>query len=223
MDGPQRRGMVCLAVMFAVSCTLVFSGVQAGSSNHIILSGTGQCPPQAHGIPVTPAGCPRDSDGDGIPDYKDECPDSKPGTIASARGCETQPEITVRPSADKQNHRSTIINLINDTFDSDSADLKPPMKLRLNALAAEVLADESIQGLNIIGHTDSSGSPEYNQKLSERRAHAVADYLSSQGLSALNFSVSGNGAGSPLADNATAEGRARNRRVEIFTQTADHH
>jgi OmpA-OmpF porin, OOP family len=65
------------------------------------------------------------------------------------------------------------------------------------------------------GYTDSTGSAAYNQGLSERRAQAVAEYLSSHGISGGRLTVKGYGASNPVADNATAEGRAHNRRVVL--------
>ena len=65
------------------------------------------------------------------------------------------------------------------------------------------------------GHTDSTGSVATNDALSLRRASAVRDYLIGQGLPSSNIDVAGLGSSMPIADNATADGRARNRRVEI--------
>ena len=66
------------------------------------------------------------------------------------------------------------------------------------------------------GHTDSVGSDAYNDKLSLRRAESVAAYLVSQGVDADKVKTAGLGESQPLADNATDDGRAQNRRVEIF-------
>jgi len=92
----------------------------------------------------------------------------------------------------------------------------------LNADAREALARFSgIVGtypelrFKIEGHTDSIGSFESNQQLSLQRAIAVRDYLIAQGVAASTIDVGGLGPDRPVADNATAEGRARNRRVEI--------
>jgi len=63
------------------------------------------------------------------------------------------------------------------------------------------------------GHTDSTGSPRQNQGLSERRAAAVRGYLISQGVGASQLEARGFGETQPMASNATAEGRAKNRRV----------
>ena len=65
------------------------------------------------------------------------------------------------------------------------------------------------------GHTDSIGTDEYNQKLSERRAAAVKDYLVSKGMPAAKITTIGKGESQPVATNKTAEGRQKNRRVDI--------
>lgn len=72
----------------------------------------------------------------------------------------------------------------------------------------------------VVGYTDSIGSQEYNLPLSEKRASSVVDYLKSQGIASSRLSSMGQGKLSPRADNATAEGRAQNRRVE-FAITAN--
>ena len=65
------------------------------------------------------------------------------------------------------------------------------------------------------GYTDSTGPAEYNQKLSERRASTVALYLQGRGVAQERLAAIGHGENRPVAGNNTAEGRARNRRVEI--------
>ena len=70
--------------------------------------------------------------------------------------------------------------------------------------------------LTIEGHTDITGSAETNQTLSGQRANAVRNYLVSQGLNAGSLSAQGLGTNNPVADNGTAEGRQKNRRVEII-------
>lgn len=70
--------------------------------------------------------------------------------------------------------------------------------------------------VRIVGHTDSTGSDAVNDPLSVARARSVQEYLSARGVSAQRVEISGVGSRQPIADNGSAEGRARNRRVEIF-------
>ena len=99
-------------------------------------------------------------------------------------------------------------------FDFDKSVLKPEGKAKLDDLVGK------IQGINLeviiaVGHTDSVGSDAYNQKLSVRRAEAVKAYLVSKGIEKNRVYTEGKGEKQPVADNKTAEGRAKNRRVEI--------
>lgn len=102
----------------------------------------------------------------------------------------------------------------NVTFATDSADLKPQFFDTLNSVAI-VLNEFNRTLVDVTGHTDSTGSPTHNQQLSERRAGTVAEYLVAQGNNPKRFQVLGMGQTEPVASNATAEGRAQNRRVEI--------
>jgi outer membrane protein OmpA-like peptidoglycan-associated protein len=77
------------------------------------------------------------------------------------------------------------------------------------------LRNADVVSIKVIGHTDSKGSDAYNQALSERRASSVAAYLLSQGLEPGKLTSEGRGESEPVADNATEEGRAKNRRVEL--------
>jgi OOP family OmpA-OmpF porin len=77
-----------------------------------------------------------------------------------------------------------------------------------------------MQGVNLeviiaVGHTDAIGGDAYNQKLSVRRAEAVKAYMVSKGIERNRVYTEGKGEKQPVADNKTAEGRAKNRRVEI--------
>lgn len=99
-------------------------------------------------------------------------------------------------------------------FDFDKAVLKPEGRAKLDDLVSK------IQGINLeviiaVGHTDAVGSDAYNQKLSVRRAEAVKAYLVSKGIEKNRVYTEGKGEKQPVADNKTAEGRAKNRRVEI--------
>jgi len=100
-------------------------------------------------------------------------------------------------------------------FDLNSATIKNAGKAELRQLAAHINKLANVQSVDIVGYTDSSGSASYNQKLSQRRAAAVETYLMQNGVSPRVMSTLGLGEDKPVASNATAEGRARNRRVEI--------
>jgi OmpA-OmpF porin, OOP family len=101
-------------------------------------------------------------------------------------------------------------------FAFDKADLLPAGKQRLDQFITES-DGVNIGTVVISGHTDSVGSKAYNDRLSLRRAQTVRSYLASKGLHASQFDVQGYGFSKPVASNATAEGRARNRRVEVQT------
>lgn len=163
-----------------------------------------RCPNTPRGAAVNVEGCPKDTDGDGVPDYKDNCPDTPLGAKVDPKGCEIAGNIT--------------INTTTDHFAFDSAELKPAMESELDDVAARIGASRGDEHLEIIGHTDSTGPAAYNQGLSERRAQSAADYLSGKGISSSKMTVKGMGESSPVADNATREGRAMNRRVEIITR-----
>lgn len=103
------------------------------------------------------------------------------------------------------------------SFDFDRSEIKPEFKPTLDKVAS-VLRDDPNVRITIIGFTDSVGSDDYNQRLSERRAQATANYLISRGVSASQILARGLGEAEPRASNATADGRAQNRRVEIYLQ-----
>ena len=99
-------------------------------------------------------------------------------------------------------------------YDFDKATLKPEGKAKLDELASKIKGF-TLEVVIAVGHTDSVGSDAYNQKLSLRRAESVKAYLVSKGIEANRVYTEGKGKKQPLADNKTADGRAKNRRVEI--------
>lgn len=101
------------------------------------------------------------------------------------------------------------------TFPTDSASIQPQFFEPLSNVANTLTTYESSL-VDVIGHTDSSGAEDYNQDLSERRANAVADYLKGRGVIAERIVAFGRGETQPVATNATPEGRAANRRVELM-------
>jgi OOP family OmpA-OmpF porin len=99
-------------------------------------------------------------------------------------------------------------------FDFDKAVLKPEAKAKLDDLVAKTSA-VALEVIIAVGHTDSVGTDGYNQKLSVQRSEAVKAYLVGKGIEKNRVYTEGKGEKQPVADNKTAEGRAKNRRVEI--------
>jgi outer membrane protein OmpA-like peptidoglycan-associated protein len=120
-----------------------------------------------------------------------------------------------RPAAPPPAPRAerTII-LDNVLFDFDKTAIKPDGAKVLDRLIA-FLKENPDRKVELEGHTDSVGSDQYNQGLSERRAASVRDYVVKGGVNKGRISTRGFGESKPIADNKTADGRAKNRRVEI--------
>ena len=156
-----------------------------------------QCPDTPKGVKVDDKGCPLDGDGDGVADDIDQCPNTPEGIVVDEKGCELK--LTLR------------IN-----FDFDKAVIKPEFKSELDKAAEFVRENSQAPYILIAGNTDSMGNEEYNQNLSEQRAEAVRQALiRDYGLDGSKLKAVGYGEYQPVAENATEEGRARNRRVEL--------
>jgi len=118
----------------------------------------------------------------------------------------------------KEEERGLVVTLSGSVlFKSAESTLLPNAQVKLDQVANALLA---IRARNLIveGHTDSQGSNAYNQGLSQRRAETVRDYLVQKGYPADHIQSRGRGEGSPIANNASTEGRANNRRVEIVIE-----
>ncbi|KQN53855.1 OmpA family lipoprotein [Erwinia sp. E602] len=114
-----------------------------------------------------------------------------------------------------RNGDNIVLNMPNNvTFDSSSSTLKPAGANTLTGVAM-VLKEYPKTAVNVVGYTDSSGSRQLNMTLSQQRADSVGSALVVQGVAADRLRTSGQGPDNPLASNATAEGKAQNRRVEI--------
>lgn len=101
------------------------------------------------------------------------------------------------------------------SFATGSAAIEPRLRPILDAFANGLGAQPQMI-VRIVGHTDSTGSDAVNDPLSLRRAESVRNYLTDRGVGAGRIEVAGRGSREPVASNDTAEGRAKNRRVEIF-------
>lgn len=120
--------------------------------------------------------------------------------------------VSVAQTADNQ----LKLNVPGDfSFDTGRADIKPNMRPVLDQFA-NGLAQQPTTEVRIVGHTDNTGSDALNNQLSIDRAQATKRYLVTRGVQADRILIAGRGEAEPVADNSTDNGRARNRRVEIF-------
>ena len=115
----------------------------------------------------------------------------------------------------RQGDNITLVMPGNITFATSSANIAPSFYQPLNSLANSLKQLNGQQQIQIVGYTDSTGNLAFNQQLSQQRAQSVATYLTSQGVSGQYLSVIGKGPADPIASNATPDGRAQNRRVQI--------
>ena len=118
------------------------------------------------------------------------------------------PVVVAPPAATKVTYAADAF------FDFNKSVIKPEGKAKLDDLIGKI-KDINLEVIIAVGHTDSVGSDAYNQKLSVRRSEAVKAYLVSKGIEKNRVYTEGKGEKQPVADNKTAEGRAKNRRVEI--------
>ena len=116
----------------------------------------------------------------------------------------------------KQDPRGMVITLSGGVlFVTNKSDLLPGAQVKLGQVADALGTQDTESKIVVNGYTDSQGTAAYNQDLSQRRAQSVRDYLVTKGIASDRISALGFGLNNPVADNATAEGRANNRRVEI--------
>jgi OOP family OmpA-OmpF porin len=110
--------------------------------------------------------------------------------------------------------RQAVVIQADALFDFDKSVLRPDGKKAIDDALAK-LRGVDLEMVIATGHTDSIGTAQYNQRLSERRAASVKDYLVSKGIPASKITTIGKGESQPVATNKTAEGRQKNRRVDI--------
>ncbi|PSJ80540.1 OmpA family protein [Neisseria iguanae] len=116
---------------------------------------------------------------------------------------------------ERQGNQIKLVMPENVTFATNSATLNTSAQNAL-AAAAQTLVQYPDTTLTINGHTDNTGSDAINEPLSRNRAQSVASYLQSRGVDGTRLTTAGYGSRQPIASNGTAEGRAKNRRVEVL-------
>lgn len=190
-----------------------------------------RCPETPAGTPINRHGCPLDGDADGVLDNSDACPDTPQGMPVDSRGCSEEAAATdsdgdgVIDTLDKcpgtpeglmvDEHGCPISLTLAIEFDVDKSNIKPRYHSELKRGAAFIQKYPKARIL-IAGHTDWTASDAYNLALSQRRANSVRNYLVEHfAIRAERLDAKGYGEGFPIADNTTAEGRQRNRRVEL--------
>lgn len=153
------------------------------------------------------------------------------GALASAQS-QAESERQARAEADRmaqdalskiaglkaqQSERGLVLTLSGSVlFATNKSELLPASQGRLDEVAKALKEDK--RNITIVGHTDSQGADDYNVKLSQARADSVRKYLSTHGVPENRVRAEGMGKAQPIADNASPEGRANNRRVEIILE-----
>ena len=160
-----------------------------------IVDGDDQCPETPKSIQVDYAGCEIDSDNDGVVDSTDQCPGTVAGATVNDNGCAI--------------FETTLAGV---NFEVNSADLTAEAMQVLDKAALALIEIPSVK-VEVQAHTDSKGKKENNQALSEARAMSVVEYLIEKGVDRDRLIPKGFGEETPVASNDTAEGRAQNRRV----------
>jgi outer membrane protein OmpA-like peptidoglycan-associated protein len=126
----------------------------------------------------------------------------------------------LRTAAAQASNTARVVTLPDMLFQTGRADLSEMGTQPVQDLAT-FLRNNPSRTISLSGHTDSTGSPTFNQKLSVARAQAVRDALAAQGVEQIRITIQGLGPSNPIASNSTAEGRQKNRRVDVAFANAD--
>jgi len=161
-----------------------------------VLNSADKCTKTATGIEVDANGCgvDNDTDKDGVLNAQDICPNTLVGETVNSDGCPEKVTLLIE-------------------FENNSAEIVPE-SYDIMQKYADFLIKYTSYSAKIVGYTDSKGSSKYNQNLSEKRANRIKEMLIQKGVDRSKVSATGKGEANPIADNTTAEGRAKNRRIE---------
>jgi outer membrane protein OmpA-like peptidoglycan-associated protein len=200
-----------------------------------IVDGLDRCPGTRPGERVDGAGCPLDSDADGVVDSADKCPATTAGEKIDVAGCPLPKDSDVdgvhdpvdrcpRTPAGERVDTNGCPVLFNETqrtlvlqgvsFETGSPVLTAQARAALERIVVSLAAQPGLR-VEVAGYTDDRGSSVTNLRLSRARADAVRGYLIERGVGPDQLTAQGYGESDPIDTNATAVGRARNRRVEL--------
>ncbi len=163
-----------------------------------------------------------DSDGDGVSDYFDKCPNTPKSVKVDGAGCALPVPPPSKDTTIVRNNTYIITGedrkivdeaVRNLEFDFGKATIRERSFVYLNRVA-DLLNQKGIQ-LKLAGHTDNVGSDAANMSLSKNRADAVKNYMMNKGVSSSKIESEGFGESKPIESNKTATGRQKNRRVEF--------
>jgi len=154
----------------------------------------------------------KDSDGDGVADQFDKCPNTPAGTVVDGSGCPIK-----FPAPDTTAKAAAVVPVAtpysNIQFEFDSSVLRTSSYPVLDATSSDLRSSKKTITVN--GYASSEGTAAHNLQLSKDRANSVKTYLVNSGVDAKKVKVKGLGETHPIADNSTEDGRVLNRRVEF--------
>ena len=178
--------------------------VKDGSGACVV--GTGIVHPDCSGVKAAPAPMAPAPARPAAP----AAPAAAPAPAAPAASATPAPAARPAPASVRQ----TVVIQADALFDFDKSVVRPDGRKSIDDALAK-LRGVDLEMVIATGHTDSVGTDAYNQRLSERRAAAVKEYLVSKGIPAAKVTTIGKGESQPVATNKSAEGRQKNRRVDI--------
>ena len=194
-DGVADENDKCPDTTKGVSVDAFGCEIENDSDNDGVSDADDACPNTPSGIKVDHRGCEVDSDGDGVADSKDRCPDTSKEFMVDGYGCPQTATLKVH-------------------FGSGEYKVNDELVREVEEFALFLKENRGYQVI-LFGYTDNLGSKEANKLLSQNRANSVKEALLRYGISETRLTTIGKGVENPIADNATPEGRAQNRRIEV--------